>query len=151
MNIKIGTFQTKNFDIAPLAVEGFMVSIGSLQDEHLDALQAAAVELDAALGIEKEALTNGTASENEYESFLEHIDKAESILDDLGILKIHSYMRDYNELTMAELVNLDSDEIADLDDEMEGDDYDDSDEIDDEFLEDDLPEPEYETEFEEYE
>lgn len=124
--------QFQNADIFP-AVRAAFEDVPSDANEAKEYAKAAR-HVDTALGILKRGYDIGSINDHEYDDILSHVEDAEAILDELGVLEDHGYLRDDIESRATELLDLDSvdtndeaDEFADEDRWMfgsdEGDDY----------------------------
>ena len=126
MNITIGDYETENFDICSLAAESF----GALANytDDIDMAQEAAELVDKALGILKQALLDSAVDDDQIDKFEEYISDAEVILDEMGEIDNHDYLRDVCESQLMGLYEVDDAEIdaviADEDDAAELDPYD---------------------------
>lgn len=139
MNLIIDNYETKNFDISPLASEAFSSLAARKFDEELGLVREAAQHLDKALGIARKATLNRKTTDEDLDKFDEHAAQAEEILDELGELEEHYYIRDFHEANMITWYDIDMSEIQELDEpEAVFDEYDDEDDIDqiDEFPDD---------------
>lgn len=139
MNLIIDNYETKNFDISPLASEAFAALASRKFDEELGLVREAAQHLDKALGVVRKATLNRKTTDEDLDKFDEHAAQAEEILDELGELEEHYYIRDFHEANMITWYDIDMSEIQELDEpEAVFDEYDDEDDIDqiDEFPDD---------------
>lgn len=139
MNLIIDNYETKNFDISPLASEAFSSLASRKFDEELGLVREAAQHLDKALGVVRKATLNRKTTDEDLDKFDEHAAQAEEILDELGELEEHYYIRDFHEANMITWYDIDMSEIQELDEpEAVFDEYDDEDDIDqiDEFPDD---------------
>lgn len=115
MNIEIGNYETKNFDIFPLAAAAF--GEFSSNDKHVAAVVENAAKLvDSALGIIKHAGAQGVLAPHDFDRFIEDIDKAEELLDSVDELENHYYLRDDLEDMAVEMYDISG---IDADDEAE--------------------------------
>lgn len=131
MNLIIDNYETKNFDISPLASEAFSSLAARKFDEELGLVREAAQHLDKALGIARKATLNRKTTDEDLDKFDEHAAQAEEILDELGELEEHYYIRDFHEANMITWYDIDMSEIQELDEpEAVFDEYDDEDDID---------------------
>lgn len=131
MNLIIDNYETKNFDISPLASEAFSSLASRKFDEELGLVREAAQHLDKALGVVRKATLNRKTTDEDLDKFDEHAAQAEEILDELGELEEHYYIRDFHEANMITWYDIDMSEIQELDEpEAVFDEYDDEDDID---------------------
>lgn len=128
MNLIIDNYETKNFDISPLANEAFSALAARKFDEELGLVREAAQHLDRALGVVRKTTLNRKTTDEDLDKFDEYAAQAEEILDEMGELDEHYYIRDFHEAGMINWYEIDMSEIEDLDEpEMEFDEYDDED------------------------
>lgn len=128
MNLIIDNYETKNFDISPLASEAFSTLAARKFDEELGLVREAAQHLDRALGVVRKTTLNRKTTDEDLDKFDEYAAQAEEILDEMGELDEHYYIRDFHEAGMINWYDIDTSEIEDLDEpEMEFDEYDDED------------------------
>lgn len=128
MNLIIDNYETKNFDISPLASEAFSALAARKFDEELGLVREAAQHLDRALGVVRKTTLNRKTTDEDLDKFDEYAAQAEEILDEMGELDEHYYIRDFHEAGMINWYEIDTSEIEDLDEpEMEFDEYDDED------------------------
>lgn len=131
MNLIIDNYETKNFDISPLASEAFSSLASRKFDEELGLVREAAQHLDKALGVVRKATLNRKTTDEDLDKFDEHAAQAEEILDELGELEEHYYIRDFHEANMITWYDIDMSEIQELDEpEAVFDEYDEEDDID---------------------
>ncbi len=117
MNIEVGNYETKNFDIFPLAAAAF--GEFSTDDKHKAVqVENAAKLIDSALGVLKKAMAVGVLSHNDLDQFIDDIDKAEELLDEADELESHYYLRDTLEPMAIEMYDL-----SDVDAEDEAENY----------------------------
>jgi hypothetical protein len=117
MNIEVGNYETKNFDIFPLAAAAF--GEFSTDDKHKAVqVENAAKLIDSALGVLKKAMAVGVLSHHDLDQFIDDIDKAEEILDEADELESHYYLRDTLEPMAIEMYD-----ISDVDAEDEAENY----------------------------
>jgi hypothetical protein len=115
MNIEIGNYETKNFDIFPLAAAAF--GEFSSNDKHVAAVvENAAKHVDSALGVIKHAGAEGVLAPHDFDRVLEDIDTAEELLDSVDELENHYYLRDELEAMAVEMYDISG---IDADDEAE--------------------------------
>ena len=136
MNLIIDNYETKNFDISPLANEAFSELAARKFDEELGLVREAAQHLDKALAVVRKTTLGRKTTDEDLDKFDEHAAQAEEILDELGELEQHYYIRDFHEAGMINWYDIDMSEIEELDEpDMVFDDYDDEeidvDDIDD--------------------
>lgn len=139
MNLIIDNYETKNFDISPLASEAFAGLAARKFDEELGLVREAAQHLDRALGVVRKTTLNRKTTDEDLDKFDEYAAQAEEILDELGELEEHYYIRDFHEANMITWYDIDMSEIQELDEpDAEFDEYDDEDDIDqvDDFADD---------------
>lgn len=112
-------YQFQNAEICPqakLAFEDFPTDV----HEAIEYVKAAR-HIDQALGILKKGYAIGVISEHEHDEFLTHIEDAEELLESLGVLEDHEYIRDDLEPRASELLDVESvdvsDEAAEFEDE----------------------------------
>ena len=122
MNIDVGNYETRNFDIFPLASAAFG-EFSSDDKNTCVAVENAAKFVDAALGIIKKAHATGSLSTQYLDDLIADIDKAEELLDEAGELENHEYLRDHLEPMAIEMYDL-----SDIDGEDEASSYDDEEE-----------------------
>lgn len=128
MNLIIDNYETKNFDISPLASEAFSALAARKFDEELGLVREAAQHLDRALGVVRKTTLNRKTTDEDLDKFDEYAAQAEEILDEMGELDEHYYIRDFHEAGMINWYEIDMSEIQELDEpEMEFDEYDDED------------------------
>ncbi len=128
MNLIIDNYETKNFDISPLASEAFSALAARKFDEELGLVREAAQHLDRALGVVRKTTLNRKTTDEDLDKFDEYAAQAEEILDEIGELDEHYYIRDFHEAGMINWYEIDMSEIEELDEpEMEFDEYDDED------------------------
>lgn len=131
MNLIIDNYETKNFDISPLASEAFSSLAARKFDGELGLVREAAQHLDKALGVARKATLNRKTTDEDLDKFDEYAAQAEEILDELGELEEHYYIRDFHEANMITWYDIDMSEIQELDEpEAVFDEYDDEDDID---------------------
>ena len=131
MNLIIDNYETKNFDISPLASEAFYALAARKFDEELGLVREAAQHLDKALAVVRKTTLGRKTSDEDLDKFDEHATQAEEILDELGELEEHYYIRDFHEAGMFNWYEIDMSEIEELDEpDAVYDEYDDID-IDD--------------------
>jgi len=136
MNLIIDNHETRNFDISPLASEAFSELAARKFGEELGLVREAAQHLDRALAVVRRTTLNRNTTDADLDKFDEHASKSEEILDELGELDRHYYIRDFHEAGMINWYEIDVSEIEELDEpDMEFDEYDDEDDIDDEDYE----------------
>ena len=139
MNLIIDNYETKNFDISPLANEAFSELAARKFDEELGLVREAAQHLDKALAVVRKTTLGRKTTDEDLDKFDEHASQAEEILDELGELDQHYYIRDFHEAGMINWYDIDMSEIEELDEpDMVFDEYDDE-EIDIDDI-DDFPE-----------
>jgi hypothetical protein len=139
MNLIIDNYETKNFDISPLANEAFSELAARKFDEELGLVREAAQHLDKALAVVRKTTLGRKTTDEDLDKFDEHAAQAEEILDELGELEQHYYIRDFHEAGMINWYDIDMSEIEELDEpDMVFDEYDDE-EIDVDDV-DDFPE-----------
>ena len=136
MNLIIDNYETKNFDISPLANEAFSELAARKFDEELGLVREAAQHLDKALAVVRKTTLGRKTTDEDLDKFDEHASQAEEILDELGELEQHYYIRDFHEAGMINWYDIDMSEIEELDEpDMVFDEYDDEeidiDDIDD--------------------
>jgi hypothetical protein len=133
MNLIIDNYETKNFDISPLASEAFSALAARKFDEELGLVREAAQHLDRALGVVRKTTLGRKTTDEDLDKFDEHAAQAEEILDELGELEEHYYIRDFHEAGMINWYEIDMSEIEELDEpDAVFDEYDDEDiDIDD--------------------
>lgn len=117
MNITVGNYETKNFDIYSLAVEAFS-EFHTADKNEMAKMETAAKYVDAALGILKRAMEHQSMNTHDLEDIIDYIDKAEEVLDEVNELENHYYLRDNLEALAIELYDLE-DHHADDDAESE--------------------------------
>lgn len=117
MNITVGNYETKNFDIFPMAAAAFAESEVTEKME-LAVLENAAKFVDSALGIMKKAMAVGTMNTHDLDELVADIDKAEELLDEIGELENHYYLQDSLEPMAMEMYDL-----SDIDPEDDAEDY----------------------------
>lgn len=140
MNLIIDNYETKNFDISPLASEAFANLAARKFDEELGLVREAAQHLDKALAVVRKTTLGRKTTDQDLDKFDEHASQAEEILDELGELEEHYYIRDFHEAGMITWYEIDMSEIEELDEpDAVYDEYDDEDEIDIDDI-DDYPE-----------
>jgi hypothetical protein len=140
MNLIIDNYETKNFDISPLASEAFSTLAARKFDEELGLVREAAQHLDKALAVVRKTTLGRKTTDEDLDKFDEHASQAEEILDELGELEEHYYIRDFHEAGMITWYDIDMSEIEELDEpDAVYDEYDDEDEIDIDDI-DDYPE-----------
>jgi hypothetical protein len=133
MNLIIDNYETKNFDISPLANEAFSALAARKFDEELGLVREAAQHLDKALAVVRKTTLGRKTTDQDLDKFDEHATQAEEILDELGELEEHYYIRDFHEAGMINWYDIDMSEIEELDEpNAVYDEYDDEDiDIDD--------------------
>jgi hypothetical protein len=136
MNLIIDNYETKNFDISPLANEAFSELAARKFDEELGLVREAAQHLDKALAVVRKTTLGRKTTDEDLDKFDEYASQSEEILDELGELEQHYYIRDFHEAGMINWYDIDMSEIEELDEpDMVFDDYDDEeidvDDIDD--------------------
>jgi hypothetical protein len=128
MNLIIDNYETKNFDISPLASEAFSTLAARKFDEELGLVREAAQHLDKALSVVRKTTLGRKTTDEDLDKFDEYAAQAEEILDELGELEEHYYIRDFHEASMINWYEIDVSEIEDLDDpEAVFDEYEDDD------------------------
>ena len=128
MNLIIDNYETKNFDISPLASEAFSALAARKFDEELGLVREAAQHLDKALAVVRKTTLNRKTTDEDLDKFDEYATQAEEILDEMGELDEHLYIRDYHEAGMINWYDIDPSEIEELDEpDMAFDEYDDED------------------------
>jgi hypothetical protein len=126
MNLIIDNYETKNFDISPLASEAFSALAARKFDEELGLVREAAQHLDKALAVVRKTTLGRKTTDQDLDKFDEYATQAEEILDELGELEEHYYIRDFHEAGMITWYDIDMSEIEELDEpDMVFDDYDD--------------------------
>jgi hypothetical protein len=115
MNLIIDNYETKNFDISPLASEAFSALAARKFDEELGLVREAAQHLDKALAVVRKTTLGRKTSDEDLDKFDEHASQAEEILDELGELEEHYYIRDFHEAGMINWYEIDMSEIEELD------------------------------------
>lgn len=115
MNLIIDNYETKNFDISPLASEAFSALAARKFDEELGLVREAAQHLDKALAVVRKTTLSRKTTDEDLDKFDEHAAQAEEILDELGELEEHYYIRDFHEANMINWYEIDVSEIEDLD------------------------------------
>ena len=133
MNLIIDNYETKNFDISPLANEAFSALAARKFDEELGLVREAAQHLDKALAVVRKTTLGRKTTDEDLDKFDEYAAQSEEILDELGELEQHYYIRDFHEAGMINWYEIDMSEIEELDEpDMVFDEYDDEDiDIDD--------------------
>jgi hypothetical protein len=136
MNLIIDNYETKNFDISPLANEAFSELAARKFDEELGLVREAAQYLDKALAVVRKTTLGRKTTDEDLDKFDEYAAQSEEILDELGELEQHYYIRDFHEAGMINWYDIDMSEIEELDEpDMVFDEYDDEeidiDDIDD--------------------
>jgi hypothetical protein len=136
MNLIIDNYETKNFDISPLANEAFSELAARKFDEELGLVREAAQHLDKALAVVRKTTLGRKTTDEDLDKFDEYASQSEEILDELGELEQHYYIRDFHEAGMINWYDIDMSEIEELDEpDMVFDEYDDEeidvDDIDD--------------------
>ncbi len=133
MNLIIDNYETKNFDISPLANEAFSALAARKFDEELGLVREAAQHLDKALAVVRKTTLGRKTTDQDLDKFDEYASQAEEILDELGELEEHYYIRDFHEASMINWYDIDMSEIEELDEpDAVYDEYDDEDiDIDD--------------------
>ncbi len=117
MNIEVGNYETKNFDIFPLAAAAF--GEFSTDDKHKAVhVENAAKLIDSALGVLKKSMAAGVLTHHDFDAFIDDIDQAEELLDEAGELESHYYLRDTLEPMAVEMYD-----ISDVDAEDEAENY----------------------------
>lgn len=115
MNIEVGNYETKNFDIFPLAAAAF--GEFSTNDKHKAVeMENAAKHVDSALGVLKKAMAVGVLSHHDFDQFIDDLDAAEEVLDAADELEHHYYLRDTLEPMAVEMYDISD---VDADDEAE--------------------------------
>lgn len=115
MNLIIDNYETKNFDISPLANEAFSALAARKFDEELGLVREAAQHLDKALAVVRKTTLGRKTTDQDLDKFDEHASQAEEILDELGELEEHYYIRDFHEAGMINWYEIDMSEIEELD------------------------------------
>lgn len=115
MNLIIDNYETKNFDISPLAYEAFSSLAARKFDEELGLVREAVQHLDNALSIVRKTTLNRKTTDEDLDKFDEHASQAEEILDELGELEEHYYIRDFHEANLIDWYEVDMSEIEELD------------------------------------
>ena len=115
MNLIIDNYETKNFDISPLASEAFSALAARKFDEELGLVREAAQHLDKALAIVRKTTLGRKTTDQDLDKFDEYATQAEEILDELGELEEHYYIRDFHEAGMINWYEIDMSEIEELD------------------------------------
>ena len=115
MNLIIDNYETKNFDISPLANEAFSALAARKFDEELGLVREAAQHLDKALAVVRKTTLGRKTTDQDLDKFDEHATQAEEILDELGELEEHYYIRDFHEAGMINWYDIDMSEIEELD------------------------------------
>jgi len=115
MNLIIDNYETKNFDISPLASEAFSALAARKFDEELGLVREAAQHLDKALAVVRKTTLGRKTTDQDLDKFDEHAAQAEEILDELGELEEHYYIRDFHEAGMISWYEIDMSEIEELD------------------------------------
>ncbi len=139
MNLIIDNYETKNFDISPLANEAFSELAARKFDEELGLVREAAQHLDKALAVVRKTTLGRKTTDEDLDKFDEYASQSEEILDELGELEQHYYIRDFHEAGMINWYEIDMSEIEELDEpDAVFDEYDDE-EIDVDDI-DDFPE-----------
>ena len=115
MNLIIDNYETKNFDISPLASEAFSALAARKFDEELGLVREAAQHLDKALAVVRKTTLGRKTTDQDLDKFDEHASQAEEILDELGELEEHYYIRDFHEAGMINWYEIDMSEIEELD------------------------------------
>ena len=115
MNLIIDNYETKNFDISPLASEAFSALAARKFDEELGLVREAAQHLDKALAVVRKTTLGRKTTDQDLDKFDEHVTQAEEILDELGELEEHYYIRDFHEAGMINWYEIDMSEIEELD------------------------------------
>ena len=136
MNLTIGNYQTKHFDVSPLAYEAFSTLASRKFDEELAMVERAAKHVDAALFVVKKVEKNGSMTDQNLDDFDDYVTSAEEILDDLGELDNHYYLRDFHEANLMNFYDIDWSEIEELDNEediFDEDDFEDDEEEDEDL------------------
>jgi formyltetrahydrofolate synthetase len=105
MNITVGNYETKNFDIYTPATVAF-AAFESDEKHVVTVVENAAKFVDAALGIMKKAMAIGTMGTHDFDEFIENVDKAEELLDSVDELDDHYYLRDNLEAIAVEMYDL---------------------------------------------
>jgi len=111
-------YPTQNYDLgfAHLGVSEFKALEEEYEEHSVEWRKArqAVQYIDNALGILRVAQDRDHATVEEYVTFEEEIDAAEAILDELGVVEDHGYLRDTVEEVFLDLMDEDT---ADLDSE----------------------------------
>lgn len=123
MNINVGSYTTTNFSRCPEAKDAFEDSLSELGYDGMDSLEEAAENVDQALGIlvMAETLQNHSMTGSQFNEFMSKLEDAEDILDSVGELDKHFYLRDMLEPQAIEMYDMNDidpdDEAAEYDDE----------------------------------
>lgn len=105
MNITVGNYETKNFDVFKAAAVAF--DEYESDDKHeLIVVEHAAKAVDYALGVLKRSMVAGVMTTTDFDEFIECIDKAEELLDSVDELEQHYYLRDSLESMAVEMYDL---------------------------------------------
>lgn len=112
-NIVVGGYPTSHFDVSPLAIAEFELLAEKSSPDDLRKVRAAAVHVDQAFALLKMSQALDAVSIEFYLSFEEHLSHAESILDELGVLADHYYLRDYHEEDILAKVHVPDEDMDD--------------------------------------
>lgn len=101
-------------DLCPNMRYAFAGSEGADVNEE-QALTKAATHLDTVCGILKRAYAVGRLASYDYEEVLEHLENAEDLLEEVGILDDHDYIEDLHEraVELYDVSDVDADDSAD--------------------------------------
>lgn len=112
-NIIIAGYPTSNFDISPLAVAEFEALVEKTPEEDLGKVKAVAVHVDRAFSLLKMVAALEQVNIDFYLEFEDHLAHAEAILDELGVLEDHYYLRDYHEEQILAKLHVPDSELDD--------------------------------------
>ncbi len=104
-------YHFQNASICPAARIAFEQA--DVSEDEVHDLTNAARHIDQAMGILKKGYDLGSLTSSDYDEFLAHIEDAEDILEEIGVLEDHEYIREDLEPRAAELVDVDHVDLTD--------------------------------------
>jgi len=105
----------RHIDICPAARVAFD-SFVPRDGVEMDKYSQAARRIDHACGILQRGYALGSLGEHDHDDLLTQLEEAENLLEEIGVLEDHDYIREDLEPRAAELYDLDN---VDVDDEAD--------------------------------
>lgn len=123
---QVGEYSTTHLSNSPLIIQAFEDTLNECLDPKK--LEYAAMELDKALKIEEACKEEGVISHQLFEQLMGHLESAEELLNQAGVLEHYEYALRLCEATAVDLLDVEAigevelhveDDVEDEDDEEE--------------------------------